>query len=175
MVNERRIGRWGAPGFACALLVSATSGQTAFAQTATRDLTAFSEPGVSFTVFLSLDTPPGTAVVAVEETPPTGWIVSDISDGGSWDAQAAKVKWGLFFDPSIPTGVTYTATPAGGVGEFCFDGVASFDGANQTIAGDTCLSVGVPTVSEWGLLTMALIMLATGSVALRRGVASASV
>ncbi len=172
MVSTRFARRRDLPRFWSVLLVSTGFAQVAFAQSATRDLTAFSEPGVPFVVSIALDTPPGTAVVAVEETPPTGWTVSDISDGGSRDDEAAPVKWGLFFDPSIPTSVTYTVTPAGGAGEFCFDGAASFDGPNHPTVGDTCLSVGVPTVSEWGLLAMALIMLTTGSVVLRKGVTS---
>lgn len=149
------------------LLVGVCLTQLARAQSATRDLTAFSEPGVPFTVSIALQTPPQTAVVAVEDKPPSGWVVSDISDGGSWDAQVAKVKWGLFFDPSIPAAVSYTLTAPGGAGEFCFDGMVSFDGVNQTTVGDACLSVGVPAVSQWALLVLTLSLLAAGTAVLR--------
>ena len=58
--------------------------QPACAHGATRDLTDYSDPGIMFTVSISIDPPPGTGVVGVEDAPPAGWPVSNISNGGIW-------------------------------------------------------------------------------------------
>ena len=75
---------------------------------------------------------PGTLVYAVEDTPPAGWIISNINEGGSWDSVNGKVKWGLFFDANART-LTYNATPPDeATGEIEFSGTASFDGVDYT-------------------------------------------
>ena len=143
-----------------------------FGQGATRDLSDYSEPGVTFTVSIALDVPKGTISAGVEEAPPSGWVVSNISEGGSWDALTEEVKWAPLFDP-FPAVVTYdVAPPANASGDLCFTGVVSFGGPEQPIDGDQCLLIGIPTLSEWGLVIMGLLVLAAGTVTLRRSVLS---
>ena len=73
----------------------------------------------------------GTQVYAVEDSPPAGWTVSNITEGGAWDDVNKKVKWGLFFDANVRT-LTYDAIPpTGETGEKAFLGTASFDGTDQ--------------------------------------------
>jgi hypothetical protein len=99
----------------------------------------------------------------VEEKPPTGWTVSNISNSGAWDAQTRKVKWGPFF--SIPASVAYDITsPVGASGRFCFSGKVVFDGLEQLIDGDDCLAVTVPALSAWGMMALAMLILAAGTV-----------
>jgi len=77
-----------------------------------------------------------TLAYAIEDTPPEGWAVSDISHAGVYDAVNKKVKWGPFFDNNART-LTYTVTPNGPpwIGGF-YGGTVSFDGTNAPIYGD---------------------------------------
>ena len=133
-----------------------------------RTLPAIADADVTITVRIDLETPSGTAVVGVEDAPPVGWTASNISDGGSWDAVNERVKWGLFFEPSIPAFVTYDLTiPQAAAGQFCFDGIVSFDGNTVTIAGDLCVPVAIPAVSTWGFVILALLLLCVATRAVR--------
>lgn len=129
-----------------------------------RDLPESAVPGDTITVQITLDVPPGTTVVAAEDQPPPGWAVSNISNGGSFDFATKKVKWGLFFGPSIPGTLTYQATAGSGSG--CFAGLVSYDGVDTPITGDFC-TVSIPAVSTWGAIVLSLALLVCGT-ALRR-------
>jgi hypothetical protein len=145
--------------FACALASAAQ------AQSATRDLPDSFLPGQAFGVSISLVVPPGTTGVGVEDRPPDDWVVSDISNSGSFDAPSMKVKWGPFFAPSIPTTLSYTLTPPPtAAGEQCFVGTASFDGLDQTIAGDACVAREIPAVTTWGMLVLGLLTASAATV-----------
>ena len=141
----------------------------ALADGAVRDLPASVLPGEIFTVRITIDPPDGTDIVALEDQPPASWTVTNISDGGSFDAQTMSVKWGLFFEPSIPASVTYDLTaPPSFRGRQCFAGTIWFDGVAESIQGSDCLSLIVPAVSDWGLLTLALLILTAGQVVILR-------
>jgi len=117
--------------------------QVVCAEGASRDLSGYAGPEVTFSVSIAIDPPVGTIAVAVEDAPPTGWFVENITDGGTWDAQQEKVKWGVFFEPSVPSSVMYDMTPPlDATGQECFTGTVSFDGPGQPVTGDTC--VGPP-------------------------------
>ena len=108
---------------------------------ASRDLPSGYRAGTPFSVSITVQLPPAVVAVGLEDAPPAGWAVSDISDNGAWDSQHGKVKWGPFFAPQIPAAVTYRVTPpAGTSGQWCFAGTVSFDGVNQPITGELCLS-----------------------------------
>ena len=121
----------------------------ALADGATRNLPDFYDPGVLFNVSIIIDPPEGVMVIGLEDTPPAGWTVSNISNGGYWDTVHEKVKWGPFFEP-FPDTVGYDVTPpAEAAGEHCFGGTISFDGANEAIEGDDCITdepQGAPAV-----------------------------
>lgn len=135
----------------------------ALGQAATRDLSSFTGAGFSFSVSITIDTPAGINVVGLEESPPSGWTVTTISDGGFWDIENQKVKW-IFLTEPFPTEVTYdTASPPDAVGSLCFAGEVSFDGPSQPIDGDACIAVGIPATSAIGLTFLGLCMLAIGS------------
>ena len=143
--------------------------QPAYAHGATRDLSDYSGPGVMFTVSISIDPPPGTGVVGLEDVPPAGWSVSSISNGGIWVTELQMIKWLPFYDPSIPEAVTYDVTPPDQAqGIFCFAGNVSFDGPDRPIGGDECIPIGVPTLSEWGMVAMTLLVLTGGTLVLIR-------
>ncbi len=96
--------------------------------------------GVTVTIAVSPD--PSVQAFAVDDTPPAGWVVSDVSPGGSWDANNGQVKWGPFFDNQSRE-LTYVATPpAGETGVRFFDGRASFDGRSDAITGARSIARG---------------------------------
>ena len=141
----------------------------AWGQGATRDLSGFSEAGVTFTVSISITEPPSATILGIEDAPPPAWSVSNISDTGTWDAGTQKVKW-LFLNPPFPSVVTYDVTPpAGDLGARCFDGTVTFDISEDPITGDLCLDVGIPTVSQWGLFALALLLLSAATLTMKRG------
>ncbi|MEE9295166.1 MAG: hypothetical protein V3W34_09445 [Phycisphaerae bacterium] len=106
---------------------------------ATRDLPSCYIAGEHLSVRMSYEPPAGTFAVGVEDTPPSGWSISNISDGGSWDPVNRKVKW-VFFN-GHPRTVSYIATPpTEKAGEVCFAGSINFDGGpNLCVGGDTCI------------------------------------
>jgi len=85
-------------------------------------------PGQPFTV--STVVTPGSVLSAygMEDQPPPGWTVANINNGGAYDANNGKVKWGLFFD-ATPRTLTYQVTPpSNAIGIATFGGQASYDG-----------------------------------------------
>ena len=56
-------------------------------------------PGVPLTRTVSVSPVSGTVVYGVEDTPPSGWTISAVSDNGTWDSVNRKVKW-YFLDGS---------------------------------------------------------------------------
>ncbi len=98
------------------------------------------DSGASFTVTIEITPPTGTLVYGVEDSPPSGWSVSSISDTGEWDATNGAVKWFFVDDDDVRT-LSYMVTPPGGAsGNACFDGEVNFDGgANQGITGIACI------------------------------------
>ena len=85
-----------------------------------------------------------TTVIALEDSPPAGWSVQNISNGGAYDAVHHKVKWGPLFPP-FPAEVSYEAVPVNDTsGLRCFFGTISIDGSNMPICGDECLSACCP-------------------------------
>ncbi len=83
----------------------------------------------------------GVSAWGMEEAPPANWSVSNISDGGAWDATNKKIKWFFLNDQPITT--TYQATPPSGEkGTKTFSGIANFDGTGVSITGDTTIVPG---------------------------------
>ena len=88
--------------------------------------------------------PASTAVYALEDQPPPGWAIINISDSGVFDAFTGKVKFGPFFD-SDPRTLSYEALPPPGfIGVGRFAGVASADGTNSPIIGDDRMLIAWP-------------------------------
>ena len=106
--------------------------------------------GVPKTVRILLTPPDSVTAVALNDTPPAGWIVSHISHGGTFDAINGKVKWGPFFPPDVPPEVTYDVTsPAGDVGVVCFEGEISLDGVNSPVCHQsTCAAAAASGASH---------------------------
>jgi uncharacterized delta-60 repeat protein len=109
---------------------------------AERTAPSFFVPGEALTVTLSAAHAGPTAAYAIEEYPPRGWLVSDISSGGNLDVKNGKVKWGPFFDNLART-LTYRVTaPRAARGTTSFMGVGSFDGVSVPILGRLELGEG---------------------------------
>lgn len=70
----------------------------------------------------------GSSGYAVEEKPPRGWVVSNISHDGTFDGITGTIRWGVFADGTTRT-LTYTVTPPPTVTAVgIFAGQLSFDG-----------------------------------------------
>lgn len=80
-------------------------------------------------------------VYAIEEQIPEGFIPSAITNGGAFDANAVKIKWGPFFDNQERV-LEYTlTTPTGFQGQVEIVGIGSFDGADISTRGDVSFNV----------------------------------
>ena len=183
-------------------LVSTGTAVPVFAQdSATRDLPLCYTTGAGFTVSIQLNAAAGTLALTLEDQPPSGWAIGAVSDGGAYDAQNNKVKWGPFGDNFSRT-VTYGITPPpSSSGQKCFQGGASFDGGPLvSLVGDQCIEprdcgarvcggddcggscgscsggatcnngtcVGIPAVSQWGMLALGNLFLITATLAYMR-------
>lgn len=89
---------------------------------------------------------PDEEIVAysVEDKPPTGWTVSEISDGGRYDNVTKSVKWGLFPDDQVRMVTYMVLPPANATGDKTFVGSATFEGARTTIEGQRTTSLAPP-------------------------------
>jgi len=145
------------------------SAATVSAENAARELPDYYISNVTFTVSITITPPGGTVVVGVEERPPLGWDVPNISHSGVFDTQTQKVKWGPFFGTSIPPLLTYDVKPPGGAsGAQCFTGTASFDGLDQAIGGELCIPYSVPTLSAVGMAGLTLSLVIVGTIIVSR-------
>lgn len=92
-------------------------------------------PGKGVTVSIAVTPDASVGVWALEDTPPAGWAISAIDNGGGLDTVNGKVKWGVFFSNS-PLTVSYVATPPSGErGARTFSGQATFDNVVVPIGG----------------------------------------
>ena len=92
--------------------------------------------GSPVTVTIALPADGAVASVTVEDDPPAGWTVSGIDSGGAWNPGAGRVEWGPFAQGSIPSTVSYDATPPGWEsGDRLFTGTAWYDAAPLTVGG----------------------------------------
>ncbi len=102
-----------------------------------RDLPPAYLPGAVLEVQLIVHPPRGGAAWLVEEAPPEGWAVSEISDDGTFDASVGRVKFGPFTEARERT-LTYRVTvPMGTEGAQKFAGTSSLDGEAIPVAGET--------------------------------------
>ncbi len=110
----------------------------AYSSSVKRTLPSCYAPGTKLTVTITATPASTTGSYAIEETPPAGWTVSNISNDGT--LYSGVVKFGPFFDNTART-LTYDVTPpAAETGDKTFSGTASEDGVSKSIAGQTVIS-----------------------------------
>jgi hypothetical protein len=105
-----------------------------------RDLPPAYFPGTVLDVALLAEPPRGGAAWTVAEVPPTGWVVSEISDEGFFDGATGKVKFGPYTDTQERRLTYRVAAPASASGAQNFTGKSSLDGRTLPVAGDAVLS-----------------------------------
>jgi hypothetical protein len=119
------------PAPACWVPLSASSNIVLAAQlvpAAQRSILGTVAAGQTIEIHLSVAPPANGASFAVEERPPRGWLISQISDDGTFDPAAGVIRWGVFFDSNART-LDYKVTlPAGITSIGDFNGEFSFDG-----------------------------------------------
>ena len=76
----------------------------------------------------------GMRTYAMEDAPPAGWRVVSVGEGGVYDAEQKKVKWGPYFD-RMNREVTYTVVPDRVESGMRFVGQGSYDGRLVAVGG----------------------------------------
>jgi hypothetical protein len=104
-----------------------------------RELPPAYAPGHALTVMLVAEPPRRGTAYAVEDQPPAGWVVDEVSDGGAYDAAHGKVKFGPFTDRETRRFSYRVTPPSDAAGPQQFAGTASLDGAASPILGDTAV------------------------------------
>ncbi len=85
-------------------------------------------------------TPPSTGrAYAVEDLPPSGWLVGEMSDGGAVDPLSGRVKFGPFVDDQARSLTYVVAVPQDAAGKQVFQGTSAVDGKEFPITGDQTL------------------------------------
>jgi len=93
-------------------------------------------PGTALTVTLEVVPGTGTQLLLVEEVPPAGWAIADITPAGTFEAAQGRIKWAPITDDQARS-VTYTATPPlAADGTMSFEGTGTFDEATVPTGGD---------------------------------------
>lgn len=95
---------------------------------AIRDLPDVWSLNTASNVSINLTLNASADVVTLEESVPAGWMVSNISDGGTFDANANRIRW--FFLPPSDKIVTYSIQPVGTT-------IGSFNGTVSWSAGSS--------------------------------------
>jgi hypothetical protein len=118
--------------------------------------------------------PTGTGYHVVEESPPAGWQVGQISLGGAYDSQSRKVRFGPFFDGLARTNTYELTPPAGQSGRKFFEGSILVDDVEGLIVGDQSLDT-VPLLHPadvaWADQRLSLIEMTAYGAAWKRGAA----
>ncbi len=111
---------------------------------ATRELPDTYSPGKRFTVRIRVEPGANVQAWAVEEHPPTGWRVSEIREGGSFDNVSGTIRFGPFLDQLARTLAYDVAPPTNSIERVKFFGVASADGGLFEIHGDQSIASAPP-------------------------------
>ena len=107
----------------------------------TRTLPAGYSPGMKMVVNLQVAPLINHLYYMVEDVPPTGWLVGQISDDGTVGSASRNVRFGPFFDGQARV-LTYELTPPlSETGTERFDGTFSVDGIQGFIRGDASLDL----------------------------------
>lgn len=105
-----------------------------------RTLPAWYAPGSACWVRLAAEPAEGAKAYGIEDAPPAGWKVTEVSDEGVFDAINHKVKFGPFFDQRARR-LNYKAIPpTDATGPAEFRGLGSVDGVDSVIGGDTLVN-----------------------------------
>lgn len=99
---------------------------------------------VSSVIHLTAAPAADVSVYAVEDQPPAGWGVREVSHGGVFDVVTGKVKFGPFYDHERRELSYVVLPPPGAQGVFAFTGSASADGLNSPVGGDQYLVFPAP-------------------------------
>ena len=115
------------------------------ASSASRELPDYYISGNAISVSISVVIDSDIVVYAIEETPPSGWVISNINEEGEF--ANGKIRW--IFDGNDSRTLTYTATPpAEESGTKTFSGVMAFYSTQLSIGGES--SILQPTGEDNG-------------------------
>lgn len=109
---------------------------------AVRDLPQECETGQPYTVSIAITAAETPDAIAVEETVPDGWQVTEVSDGGAFNAETNLIRW--FLISGFDTTLTYVVTPSNSSGDFNGTLTYILNGSEQsaTIGGESVCGGG---------------------------------
>jgi formylglycine-generating enzyme required for sulfatase activity/murein DD-endopeptidase MepM/ murein hydrolase activator NlpD len=87
------------------------------------------------TVKLDVNPVASTFAQAIQESVSAGFTVSGLNEGGVFDANSSKIKWGPYFDNSARELDYVLTAPSNFTGAVAFSGVGSFDGIDIPVTG----------------------------------------
>ena len=96
-------------------------------------------PGRTLLVSLQVSPPATTTAYSVEDQPPAGWSIGEISDNGLFDNTNLRVKFGPFFDNGPRTLIYEVSPPLSQTGGVRFLGSSSADGWANAVGGAASL------------------------------------
>jgi hypothetical protein len=111
------------------------------ANTILRSLPELTRTGRTITVTNAVHVAPNVTVYAVEDTLPDGWVAVAISDGGQFDANFRKIKWGPFYDAQSRNLTVQLKITTNSPRLAAFAGVGSFNAALVSISGPQTITV----------------------------------
>jgi hypothetical protein len=102
-----------------------------------RTVISLDSAGAALAVEMMAEPAAGVAAYAVEERPPKGWTLGEISQGGQLADRQQTIRWGPFFDAK-PRRLAYRLTaPSDSTAAGLFYGLASFDGSSDLVTGQS--------------------------------------
>jgi hypothetical protein len=106
-----------------------------------RTLPASYIPGQKFPVVLNATPFSGTSAWAVEDHPPQGWVVSEVSEGGVFDPVTGRVKFGPFLDAKPRSQGYAVVPPSNSSGRYEFGGSSAANDKAFPISGDRLIGM----------------------------------
>ena len=134
---------------------------TGCAGTAVRTLPASYAVGSSNSVTIAVTPNNSVASYSLTDTPPSGWRVATIDNGGRWDGVNQQVVWGPFAGHAARS-LHYSVVPPTSGGVQCFSGTVSFDAGGCSVMGNICLNPAPPVVCAYDVTPSRATFVASG-------------
>ena len=137
---------------------------TGCAGSAVRTLPGSYTVGRSNPVAIAVTPNNSVANFSLTDTPPSGWSVANIDDGGRWDGVNQQVVWGPFAGHAARS-LHYSVVPPTSAGVQCFNGTVSFDSGGCAVLGNICLNPAAPVVCAYDVSPSSATFVASGGAA----------
>jgi hypothetical protein len=93
--------------------------------------------GTSVPVAIELNPNPGAEATVLVESPPNGWPVTGVTEGGYVDPDNGSIRFGPYFGDAARTIEYQVVVPSAATSPINFSGSVAVDGVVESICGDT--------------------------------------